>query len=141
MPKGRAKADCPLSPDAEFSVCRCYVGVARAFEEVAGRKPKSETDARPSIDLDKSFGPNLKYWRAKRGYSQERLAELAEIHRTEVGLLENGKREPKYGIINKLAGALGIEQGELFKGATFIPSDDGEGRFTYDPLAPIQKLR
>jgi transcriptional regulator with XRE-family HTH domain len=80
-----------------------------------GGSPKNETEAKPAIDLDRSFGPNLQFWRAKRGYSQERLAELAEIHRTEVGLLENGRREPKYGVINKLAGALGIERASSSK--------------------------
>lgn len=103
---------------------------------MAGRKPKNETDPKPTVDLDRSFGPNLTYWRRKRGYSQEQLAELAEIHRTEVGRLENGVREPKFGIINKLAGALEIEQGELFKGTTFAPSEGGKGHFSYDPYEP-----
>jgi transcriptional regulator with XRE-family HTH domain len=103
---------------------------------VAGRKPKSETDPKPAVDLDRSFGPNLKYWREKRDYSQERLAELAEIDRTEVGRLERGEREPKFGIINKLAGALEIEQAELFKGTAFTPSEVGNGHFTYKPYEP-----
>jgi transcriptional regulator with XRE-family HTH domain len=103
---------------------------------VAGRKPKSKSDPKPAVDLDRSFGPNLKYWRKKRGYSQEQLAELAEMNRTEVGRLERGKREPKFGIINKLAGALEIEQGELFKGTAFTPSEVGKGHFTYEPYEP-----
>jgi len=103
---------------------------------VAGRKPKAETYPKPEIDLDRSFGPNLRYWRKKRGFSQQRLAELAEVHRTEVGLLERGKREPKFGIINKLAGALQIEQAELFRGISFAPSETGEGHFIYDPYDP-----
>jgi transcriptional regulator with XRE-family HTH domain len=103
---------------------------------VAGRKPKDETDPKPEIDLDRSFGPNLRYWRNERGLSQQKLAELAEVHRTEVGLLERGKREPKFGIINKLAGALSIDQSDLFKGTAFIPSETGEGHFIYDPYDP-----
>jgi transcriptional regulator with XRE-family HTH domain len=103
---------------------------------VAGRKPKEETDPKPEIDLDRSFAPNLKYWRKKRGLSQQKLSELAEVHRTEVGLLERGKREPKFGIINKLAGALAIDQSELFKGTAFTASETGEGHFTYEPYDP-----
>ena len=103
---------------------------------MAGRKPKDETDPKPEIDLDRSFAPNLRYWRKKRGLSQQKLAELAEVHRTEVGLLERGKREPKFGIINKLAGALAVDQSELFKGTIFTPSENGEGHFTYDPYDP-----
>jgi ribosome-binding protein aMBF1 (putative translation factor) len=128
-----------LSPrflEMQFIGRRCYVRFPQTFVEVAGRKAKNETNPKPTIDLDKSFGPNLKFWREKRGYSQERLAELAEIDRREVGRLENGQREPRFGIINKLAGALEIEPGELFKGTAFTPAEVGKGHFTYDPYEP-----
>jgi transcriptional regulator with XRE-family HTH domain len=100
---------------------------------VAGRRKKSETVPKPSVDLDRSFGPNLRHWRNKRGYSQERLAQRADLHRTEIGLLERGEREPKLGIITKLAGALGVSSNVLFEGLAFVPSDSGQGHFTYDP--------
>jgi len=101
---------------------------------VAGRRKKSETVPKPSVDLDRSFGPNLRRWRDKRGYSQEKLAQLADLHRTEIGLLERGEREPKLGIITKLAGALGISPNALFEGLQFLPSESGQGHFTYaDP--------
>ena len=98
---------------------------------MAGRRKKSETVPKPSVDLDRSFGPNLRRWRDKRGYSQEKLAQLADLHRTEIGLLERGEREPKLGIITKLAGALGVSPGVLFEGLEFVPSDSGHGHFTY----------
>jgi transcriptional regulator with XRE-family HTH domain len=100
---------------------------------VAGRRKKSETVSKPSVDLDRSFGPNLRHWRNKRGYSQERLAQRADLHRTEFGLLERGEREPKLGIITKLAGALGVSPDVLFEGLEFVPSDRGQGHFTYAP--------
>lgn len=101
---------------------------------MAGRRKKSETVPKPSVDLDRSFGPNLRHWRNKRGYSQERLAQRADLHRTEIGLLERGEREPKLGIITKLAGALGVSPDVLFEGLEFVPSDSGQGHFTYaDP--------
>jgi transcriptional regulator with XRE-family HTH domain len=98
---------------------------------VAGRRKKSETSPKPSVDLDRSFGPNLRRWRTERGYSQEKLAQLADLHRTEIGLLERGEREPKLGIITKLAGALAISPTALFEGLEFVPSEDGQGHFTY----------
>lgn len=98
---------------------------------MAGRRKKSETVPKPSVDLDRSFGPNLRHWRDKRGYSQERLAQLADLHRTEIGLLERGEREPKLGIITKLAGALGISPDVLFEGLRFVPCENGQGHFTY----------
>jgi transcriptional regulator with XRE-family HTH domain len=98
---------------------------------VAGRRKKSETVPKPAVDLDRSFGPNLRRWRDQRGYSQERLAQLADLHRTEIGLLERGQREPKLGIITKLAGALGVPPNALFEGLQFVPSESGQGHFTY----------
>jgi transcriptional regulator with XRE-family HTH domain len=106
---------------------------------VAGRRKKSDTPPKPTVDLDRSFGPNLRRWRTRRGYSQERLAQLADIHRTEIGLLERGEREPKLGIIAKLAGALEIPPTALFEGLVFVPSEDGHGHFDYASPAPDAK--
>jgi transcriptional regulator with XRE-family HTH domain len=103
---------------------------------VAGRKKLSETERKPEVELARSIAINLKRWRKERGYSQEKLADRADLHRTEVGLLENSKREPKFGIILKLAGALEIEVGELFKGAAFVPGDARRGHFVYDEAGP-----
>lgn len=66
-----------------------------------------------------------------RGHSQEKLAQLADVHRTEIGLLERGEREPKFGIIAKLAGALEVSPDALFEGFEFAPSESGHGHFTY----------
>lgn len=101
-----------------------------------GRRKKSETPPKPSVDLDRSFGPNLRRWRTRRGYSQERLAQLADLHRTEIGLLERGEREPKLGIITKLAGALAISPSALFEGLEFVPEENGQGHFTYATPPP-----
>jgi transcriptional regulator with XRE-family HTH domain len=103
---------------------------------VAGRKKQNETVPKPSVDLDRSFGPNLRRLRNERGYSQEKLAQLADLHRTEIGLLERGEREPKLGIILKLAGSLDVSPNALFEGYEFTPSETGHGRFTY--AAPEQ---
>ncbi len=42
------------------------------------------------------------------GLSQERLGSAAELHRTEVGLLERGARVPRIDTLVKVATALGI---------------------------------
>jgi transcriptional regulator with XRE-family HTH domain len=38
---------------------------------------------------------NLRRHRRQAGLSQERLAELCDLHRTAIGLLERGKRSPR----------------------------------------------
>jgi transcriptional regulator with XRE-family HTH domain len=102
---------------------------------MAGRKRKDQTDLKALVELERSFGRNLRRIRKERGYSQEALAFLAEVHRTEVSLLERGKRDPGVNMTLRLAGALGVDPGELLAGAAFVPSEDGrEAHFTYDPV-------
>jgi transcriptional regulator with XRE-family HTH domain len=104
---------------------------------MAGRKRKDETDQKASVELERSYGRNLRRIRKERGFSQEALAFRAEVHRTEVSLLERGKRDPGVNMTLRLAGALGVDPGELLAGAAFVPSENGlEAHFTYDPAEP-----
>jgi transcriptional regulator with XRE-family HTH domain len=104
---------------------------------MAGRKRKDETDQKSSVELERSYGRNLRRIRNERGYSQEGLAFRAEVHRTEVSLLERGKRDPGVNMTLRLAGALGVDPGELLAGAAFVPSEDGrEAHFLYEVPKP-----
>jgi transcriptional regulator with XRE-family HTH domain len=62
------------------------------------------------------FAINLRKARRKRGISQEALASLCDLHRTEISLLERGGREPRLGTIVKLASALHTTPEELCSG-------------------------
>jgi len=62
---------------------------------MAGRKRKDQTDKKVLIELERSFGRNLRRIRREHGYSQEALAFRAEVHRTEISLLERCKRSPR----------------------------------------------
>ncbi len=62
------------------------------------------------------FGLSLKRHRDSAGYSQEKLAELAEIDRTYVSDIERGNRNPGIKNIARLAKALGVTTSELCKG-------------------------
>jgi transcriptional regulator with XRE-family HTH domain len=62
------------------------------------------------------LGRTIRMRRAGLGISQEELAHRASLHRTEVGLIERGQREPKLGTIIKLAGALEASLGLLLAG-------------------------
>lgn len=67
------------------------------------------------------FAANLRQARIKAGISQEALAELCELHRTEISLLERAGREPRLATIMKLAGALGTTPEELCEGIGWNP--------------------
>jgi transcriptional regulator with XRE-family HTH domain len=43
----------------------------------------------------KQFAANLRYHRDRAGLSQEALADLCDLHRTEISLLERSKRSPR----------------------------------------------
>lgn len=62
------------------------------------------------------FGRRVFMARRRRGISQEVLAIFAGLHRTEIGLIERGKREPKLITILKLIRALKVEPNELLLG-------------------------
>ncbi len=62
----------------------------------------------------KSFGQRLAATRRKRGMSQEELAERVEVHRTYIGYIEQGKRNPSIGNIRKIAKVLGLRLRDLF---------------------------
>ena len=59
------------------------------------------------------FGRAVRAYRIERGISQERLAELAGLHRTYVGDIERGERNVSLVNIQRLAVALGVRMSEL----------------------------
>ena len=67
------------------------------------------------------FGENLLRIRQARKLSQESLAELAAVHRTQITLIENGKRQPGVETVARLAGALEVSIESLFEGIRWDP--------------------
>ena len=61
-----------------------------------------------------AFGERIRELRTKAGWSQEKLGEECGLHRTYIGGIERGERNPSLLIIKKIADALGIPLGELF---------------------------
>jgi transcriptional regulator with XRE-family HTH domain len=60
------------------------------------------------------FGKRLRKIRREKGYSQEKLAEIASLHRNYIGMIERGERTVSLLNIKKLARALKIEIKDLF---------------------------
>jgi len=64
-------------------------------------------------DVRIRFGEKLRKVRQRVGLSQERLAELAGLHRTYVSSVERGQRNISLENVERLADALGITMAEL----------------------------
>jgi transcriptional regulator with XRE-family HTH domain len=63
------------------------------------------------------FAANLRLQREKVGLSQEALANLCDLHRTEISLLERSKRSPRLETIVILARGLKLASpGDLLQG-------------------------
>jgi transcriptional regulator with XRE-family HTH domain len=63
------------------------------------------------------FAENLRAQRDRAGLSQEALADICDLHRTEISLLERSKRSPRLETIVILAQGLGLKSaGELLAG-------------------------
>jgi transcriptional regulator with XRE-family HTH domain len=75
-----------------------------------------------STDLARCLAENLFIIRRRAGLSQEDLAALAGLHRTEIGNLERGLRLARIDTVVKLAGALEIAPGDLLKGMAWLPA-------------------
>jgi transcriptional regulator with XRE-family HTH domain len=76
------------------------------------------------------FAANVERSRRGKGISVTELAERSTVDPRQLGEILRGDREPGYATIALLAGALGVEPGELFRGIAWIPPEEGgEGRF------------
>lgn len=67
------------------------------------------------------LGRNLFMARRRAQFSQEELAALASLHRTEVGMVEKGERLPRVDTLMKLAAALDVRVEKLVEGIEWIP--------------------
>lgn len=61
-----------------------------------------------------AFGRRVRQLRLARGISQERLAELAKVHRTYMSSVERGQRNVGLDNIFAIAEALGVSATDLF---------------------------
>lgn len=64
--------------------------------------------------LSENFAKKIRIERAKRKLSQERLAELSELHRTTISAIEREKFYPTIDNVAKIANALNLSIAELF---------------------------
>lgn len=62
------------------------------------------------------LGHKVQELREAKGYSQERLAYLADMDRVSIGYIEQGRRTPKIGTLYKLAKCLDVSVADFFIG-------------------------
>ena len=67
-------------------------------------------------DINDVFGKNVRLHRKKREISQEKLAELADLHRTYIGAIERGDRNVSLRNVQMIAFALDVPVIVLFDG-------------------------
>lgn len=70
----------------------------------------------PKDRLLKAFGNRVRDERVAKGLSQESLAALCGLHRTYVGTVERGERNPALFNIARIANALGTTVSNLTAG-------------------------
>ena len=66
------------------------------------------------MDILKVFGENLRKYRTNRGISQEKFAEMCNLHRTYISDVERAQRSISLGNVQRIADALEIETYKLF---------------------------
>jgi len=60
------------------------------------------------------FVENLRLWRKKRGLSQQKLSEMANVSPNYLNAIENGKNFPSPEVIQKISDILGLMPYQLF---------------------------
>jgi transcriptional regulator with XRE-family HTH domain len=64
--------------------------------------------------IEKRFGERVRELRQTKGLSQEELSFRAKVHRTYLGSIERGERNPALKNIAAIAKALDVSLSELF---------------------------
>lgn len=67
------------------------------------------------MEARKRVAVNIQRLRRQRDLSQEELGARADVHQTYLSQLEGGKRNPSIDVLERLANALKVDIGELFR--------------------------
>lgn len=115
-------------------VCQGFVGEAPFCGGVSADDRKARSN-----EVALRFGENLRRVRRRAGLSQDELAARASLHRTEIGMLENGQRVARITTMIQLAGAMGVDPAELIAGIAWSPGGVLDGNFGFADPAPRPK--
>jgi DNA-binding XRE family transcriptional regulator len=93
-------------------------------------------DRLQSEAIAERFGENLRRLRRRAGMSQEELAERADLHRTQIGLIERGLRVGRIDTLIKLASALDASPVDLLDGIDWTVAEPRKGQFSVSDPGP-----
>jgi transcriptional regulator with XRE-family HTH domain len=71
-----------------------------------------------------AFAANVRRLRRQRGLTQERLAELSDLHLTDIARIETLRRDPGVKVAAKIAMGLDVETPALFDGVRHRKTKD-----------------
>ncbi len=75
------------------------------------------------INIKLIVGENIRAFRQAKGWSQEKLAFEANLHRTYIGDIERGERNVSVVNVQKIAEALGVRAADLLRVEQASPSE------------------
>jgi transcriptional regulator with XRE-family HTH domain len=67
-------------------------------------------------EIQQRLGARIRSLRLKRGWTQDEFADLAGLHRAQVGAFENGRMNITIASLHLVAQTLGVRIIDLFKG-------------------------
>ena len=70
------------------------------------------------MNLKQIFGKNVRYYRFKKGYTQEKFAELVNLNSSYISELESGKYGPTFENIEVISKVLEVKPYVLFEETT-----------------------
>jgi transcriptional regulator with XRE-family HTH domain len=73
------------------------------------------------VSVAEQFGRNLRQARRRVDLTQQETAARAGLHRTEIGLLENGNRVARIDTLAELTKTLEVSADELMAGIEWMP--------------------
>ena len=76
------------------------------------------------MSIAKIIGDRIRAYRNQKGWSQEYLAEKADVHHTYIGQLERGEKNATIESISKIAGTLGVSLSSFFENISVEQQED-----------------
>ena len=80
-------------------------------------------------EILKQFGTHVRHLRQLQDLSQQALAEKANMHRTYIGMIERGERNPALLNLVRLANALNISLPELLTFKDYVNEGNRDNEF------------